>query len=47
MNGAAVFVAAERVSNLREGIEMARESIDSGRAMKKLNELIRFSNREG
>jgi len=47
LNGAAIFVAAERVSNLREGIEMARDSIDSGRAMKKLNELIRFSNREG
>jgi hypothetical protein len=26
---------------------MGRDSIDSGRAMKKLNELIRFSNREG
>ena len=47
LNGAAVFVAAERVSNLREGIEMARDSMDSGMAMKKLNELIRFSNREG
>ena len=47
LNGAAIFVAAERVSTLGEGIEMARDSIDSGRAMKKLNELIRFSNREG
>jgi anthranilate phosphoribosyltransferase len=47
LNAAAVFVAAEKVSNLRDGIEMARESIDSGRAMKKLDELIRFSNREG
>ena len=47
LNAAAVFVAAEKVSNLRDGIEMARESIDSGRAMKKLDVLIRFSNREG
>ncbi len=46
LNAAAVFVAAEKVSNLRDGVEMARESIDSGRAMKKLEELIRFSNRE-
>jgi anthranilate phosphoribosyltransferase len=43
LNAAAVFVAAEKVSNLRDGIEMARESIESGRAMKKLEELIRFS----
>jgi anthranilate phosphoribosyltransferase len=47
LNGAAVFVAAEKVSGLREGIEMAKESIDSGKAMEKLKELIRFSNREG
>ena len=46
LNAAAVFVAAEKVSNLRDGIEMARESIESGRAMKKLEELIRFSNRK-
>lgn len=46
LNAAAVFVAAEKVSNLRDGVEMARESIDSGRAVKKLEELIRFSNRE-
>jgi anthranilate phosphoribosyltransferase len=47
LNGAAVFMAAEKVSNLRWGIEMARESIDSGKAIKKLKELIRFSNGEG
>ena len=42
-NSAAVFVAAKKVSNLSEGVEMARESIDSGKAMKKLEALIRFS----
>jgi len=47
LNGAAVFVASGKVSNLREGIEMARESIDSGKAMKKLEGLIEFSHREG
>jgi len=46
LNAAAVFVAAGRVSNLREGIQMGKESIDSGRAMKKLRELIEFSNQE-
>ncbi len=46
LNTAALFVAAEKVSNLRDGVEMARESIDSGRAMQKLEEMIRFSNRE-
>ncbi len=44
LNASAVFMATERVSNLRDGIEMAEESIDSGRAMRKLKELIRFSN---
>ncbi len=44
LNGGAVFWAAAEVSNLREGVEMAAESIDSGRAMKKLQELIRFTN---
>lgn len=47
LNTSAVFVAAEKVSNLRDGIEMARESIDSGRAMQKLEEMIRFSKCEG
>ncbi len=43
LNTGAVFVASEKVSNLRDGIEMARESIDSKRALKKLEKLIRFS----
>jgi anthranilate phosphoribosyltransferase len=47
LNAAAVFVGTKRASNLREGIEMARESIDSGRAMRKLEELIQFSKEEG
>ena len=47
LNGAAVFMAAGKVSSLKEGVQMARESIDSGRAMKKLEALIQFSQREG
>jgi anthranilate phosphoribosyltransferase len=46
-NSAAVFVAAKKVSNLGEGVEMARESIDSGKAMKKLEALVRFSKNPG
>ena len=47
LNAAAVFMVAERVSNLSGGIEMAKESIDSGQALKKLQELIQFTNKEG
>jgi anthranilate phosphoribosyltransferase len=47
LNAAAVFMGAEKVSDLRDGIEMAKESIDSCTAMKKLDELIRFSDCEG
>jgi anthranilate phosphoribosyltransferase len=47
LNGAAVFMAAGKVSSLRDGVQMAREAIDSGQAMKKLEELIQFSQREG
>ena len=43
LNTSAVFKAAGKVSDLRDGMDMARESIDSGRAMAKLQELIRFS----
>ena len=46
LNGAAVFVASGKASNLKEGIEMAEESIDSGMAMKKLEALIEFSHRD-
>jgi anthranilate phosphoribosyltransferase len=47
LNGAVVFMASGKVSSLREGVQMARESIDSGQAMKKLEALIQFSQREG
>ncbi len=46
LNGSAVLMAAEKAPNLREGVQMARESIDSGCAMGKLEELIRFTNAE-
>jgi anthranilate phosphoribosyltransferase len=43
LNAAAAFISTEKTQDLREGIAMAEESIDSGRAMKKLKELIQFS----
>jgi anthranilate phosphoribosyltransferase len=43
LNAAAVFVATEKARDLREGIAMTEESIDSGQAMRKLRELIQFS----
>ena len=44
LNASPIFMMASKVSNLREGMELARESIDSGNAMKKLKDLINFSN---
>ncbi len=44
LNSAAVIVAAGRAADLEEGLEVAAESIDSGRAMEKLSRLIQVSN---
>ena len=43
LNAAAAFVAAGLDGNFKEGIERARESIDSGRAREKLESLINFT----
>jgi anthranilate phosphoribosyltransferase len=43
MNTAAAIVAANRASNLKEGARIAEESIDSGRALEKLDALIKLS----
>jgi anthranilate phosphoribosyltransferase len=45
LNAAAGLTAAGKAKVLREGIGMAGESIDSGAAMKKLEELKKFTNR--
>ena len=47
LNAAAVFMAAGRIANLPDGIQLARESIDSGKARKKLQDLTQFSQRAG
>ena len=43
MNTAATLVAANKTTTLKEGVSLAEESIDSGKAMGKLNSLIKLS----
>ena len=45
-NAAAAIVAGKAVDRIEDGIDLATRSIDSGRALKKLNELIDCSNRK-
>ncbi|MFO8090634.1 MAG: anthranilate phosphoribosyltransferase [Desulfatiglandaceae bacterium] len=45
LNAGAAFVAAGRTGDFREGMELAAQSIDSGRAAGKLDELIAFTQR--
>ena len=43
INAAAALVAAGKATNLKDGIPLAEEAIDSGRALEKLDDLIRFT----
>ncbi len=43
MNAAAALVAGNRASNLKEGVHIAKEVIDSGKAQDKLDDLIKLS----
>jgi anthranilate phosphoribosyltransferase len=43
MNAAAAIVAGNRASDLKEGARIAQESIDSGRALEKLDALVKLS----
>jgi len=43
MNAAAALVAGNRASGLNEGARIAEEAIDSGRALEKLDALVRLS----
>ena len=44
LNSAGAFVVGGKVSNLKEGIEYAKNIIDEGKALKKLEEYIEASN---
>lgn len=43
LNSAAAFMVENKVNNLKDGVKMAAEIIDSGKALKKLKELIACS----
>ena len=43
MNTAAVLLAGDKVETLQQGVTMAKESIDTGRALSKLEQLIALS----
>lgn len=43
LNAAAALVVAEKASDLRDGVDMARESIDSGAAKQKITALARIT----
>ncbi len=43
MNAAAALLAADRVASLKDGVALAAESIDSGRARQKLDALVKLS----
>jgi anthranilate phosphoribosyltransferase len=43
MNAAAALVAGNQVSNLKEGVYIAEKTLDSGKALVKLDELIKLS----
>jgi anthranilate phosphoribosyltransferase len=43
MNAAAALLAGDRVASLGPGIDLAREAIDSGRALAKLEQLIKLT----
>lgn len=45
LNAAFAIVASGKASNLSIAIQLAKDSIDSGKAMDKLNQLIEFSNK--
>jgi len=44
MNAAPAFVAVGKAKTLQEGVVLAAESIDSGRALEKLNRLVKVTN---
>src|SRR4030042_2710723 len=46
LNAASAFVIAGRAKDFKEGIELAKQSIDSGKALDLLNRLVQFTNSE-
>ena len=46
-NSAAVLMVAGRAANLKEGVELARNAIDSGEALRKVDTMVELSQRLG
>jgi anthranilate phosphoribosyltransferase len=44
LNSGALFYIAGKTKNIKEGIKIAEQSIDSGKALKKLEDLIKITN---
>lgn len=44
LNTAVALFTAEKVDDIKDGIKLAEESIDSGKALEKLNKLVEFTN---
>ena len=44
LNAAAAFLVADRVRSLAEGVSLAGQVIDDGRALAALDALVRISN---
>lgn len=44
LNSGCAIYAADKAKSIKEGIELAKESIDSGKALRKLEELKEFTN---
>jgi anthranilate phosphoribosyltransferase len=47
MNAAAALVAGDKVATLAQGIALAREAIDNGKALRKVEEFVKFSHNPG
>src|SRR5688500_9325876 len=47
LNAAGAIAAAGHAEDLREGLELAREAVDSGAAATRLDELVRFAEEDG
>jgi anthranilate phosphoribosyltransferase len=47
INAGAGLVAADAAADIGQGIQVAADAIDSGRALKKLNDLIQFTQENG
>ncbi|MGN1133075.1 MAG: anthranilate phosphoribosyltransferase, partial [Oscillospiraceae bacterium] len=43
--GCAIYISGN-ANSIKEGIEKAKESINSGKALAKLNELVEFTNKD-